>query len=124
MDWTFLVLMAMYLMHFLEEVYLRRMIGHLLGMDATDPNDPHLRLHWGVVQQMHAILWGVAIYLPILIVSKWSVRAEVWTVLFIAVFIHMYIDWKMHNGKMDVHTDSVAHALMVMMVWLTWTFYL
>lgn len=125
MDWTYLVLVVMFIMHLAEGTYVSSLGKHLKDAEILEQNDLWLRKAIDTVKELHAVLWGICIMLPILLASKWSVKAEVWTVLFIAVLVHMYIDKKEQSLLPIEHGNGyVICIMMVVAVWLMWIFFL
>ena len=119
------MLVAMFVMYFAEDSYVKTLSRRIKESDIVDKEDARLLKFSATAKELHAILWGICIMLPILIASKWSVRAEVWTVLFIAVGVHMYIDKKGNTIlPAGINDDHVACILMVILLWLTWISYL
>ena len=88
--------------------------------DTKTPND------WIMALLCHATMWGIMIYLPIIIFGEidfeWYVCLMFWLTLPLNICGHFLIDnAKANEHKINLIVDQMCHLIQILM---TWTFYI
>ena len=87
--------------------------------DTKTPND------WVMALLCHATMWGIMIYLPIIIIGETDfggfIELMFWLTLPLNICGHFLIDnAKANEHKISLITDQICHLIQIV---ITWSFY-
>lgn len=115
-----IILILMFLCHLLADYPLQGWLAQAKNKSYwKETKTPH---DWVMALICHSMMWGIMIYLPIIIIGETDfggwVEMLFWLTLPINIVFHIFIDnAKANKHKIDLITDQCLHFLQIIVTW-------